>query len=445
MTLKTGKLILYVLVSLSVCVPSVQGQVVAVGEGAKESLARAHGLSKAKKHSEARQVFLEVAERDAATTYGLYAKFHAAKCLFQEGDLEGFKTAGQELLRDYPLADKRLIYMTKLTLGKTSYRQGEWEEAATALDEVVNMDPSSSYAAEALGFQADALRRTGRFDEARAMFLKMGQIKHTPQNLMEAQHRAAQCLFEAGKYVEFGEEINGLFAQNPPADNHWVQMTRFERAHLDGKLGNPGESALQLDAFMGAHPNFRHMDLAHQRCGYYYMQASDKLKEGGNTAQAQVYAQRAKEILDPLRVKLEKEIAADPKKAANYSYRMRIIDCYYYQHDYIGMVDAAQKLVDGFEPPNKLWGLGKVWLGIALSQQDKPYMELAAKHFQDVLDANIIDEKLDDHVPANAARWRAWAAQEMKDPKALAAAVEKLEAMPDGPVKREAMARFAAE
>lgn len=404
---------------------------------------QADALYMEKKFEEARPALLRVASENAATTQGEKARFQAAKCLFEEGKFPEFEKEARELLERYPSARPYDRHDMELQLARIPMQQGDYEKAALQLGAVADRHPTAIAGAKARSLQGEAYGKLKQYDKARQAYLKMAEDDRKEQWSMQARHRAARCLFQMGKYDEFVKEAQELLNLKLPEDNHDVQLTRFALAQTPANQGRPEESGKLLESFIAENPSFTQLPLARHRSGRFLMQAADRKKMEGKDEQARELSERAKSQLSELNRVLSEQIKGDPQKAGALNVRNMILHSYEYQHDYAGLAREAEKLATEFHAPSKLWAAGMVWLGIARASGRPADLQGAAKALDAVLEANVQDENLEDHVPTKAAYWRASIAYTQNDKSGLQAALGKLRQMPEGPVKAVALKRFA--
>lgn len=409
-----------------------------------QTFEQAEALYQHKSFDAARSALLKASVHNGAGPQGITARFHAAKCLFEKKDLAGFEKEGRALLKQYLQASAYDRNDLELYLARIPLEQGKLREAVAQLDDVAMRHSTSVAGGKARKLEGEALRKLKDFDKAREVYLKLAGETKKASWAVQGRHRAACCLFDKGDYAGFVKEADGLLKQNPPADDHDVQMTRFNLAHVPGKLGRYREAAEAIEDFIKKYPKFTQVNLGRHRCGYYYMLAADKLAREGKKDAAEACAAKGKAMLAEARTWLVGRIARELKTAPAIHAQSMFVETYMFEHDYPKMAEAARKMAASAPQKSLAWATGTFWLGVAKAQANPPERDAAAMAFDQVINANVQDPNVEEHLPTNALYWRAMLAQTRKEGATLKLLIKKIGAMPEGPVKKSALARLGS-
>ena len=217
---------------------------------------QAEALYQRKSFDAARQELLKYAGENAATPEGITARFHAAKCLFEKKDFSAFEKEGRDLLKQYPQGRDYDRNEMEFFLARIPLEQGNLRAAVIGLDDVATRHATSVIGSKARKLQGDTLSKLNEFDQAREVYQKLARETKKAPWAMQAKHRAARCLYNKEDFSGFAKEARELLSQNPPADDHDVQLTKFDLAHVPGKLGRSRESAEALEDFIAKNPKF---------------------------------------------------------------------------------------------------------------------------------------------------------------------------------------------
>lgn len=123
----------------------------------------------------------------------------------------------------------------------------------------------------------------------------------------------------------------------------------------------------------------------------------------------------------------------------------RLAESFYLEEDYESLAEVAAEAGGAFEKGSRDWAELTLWRGIALFHQDPSRQQEAAEAFDEILEADVVDEAGDRHIPTLAAFWRGSIAQQLGDHKALDVVVDLLKTMPSTNLRKEALHRFQAD
>lgn len=397
----------------------------------------------AKRYRQARQTYLQVARENGATSLSAAARYRAALCLYDLKDFKAFRKEGEVLLKlNEGKHIEKTVFM-KHRLAQLPFIQGRWELAVKSLGRFVQEYPRCQYTFDALNNQAKALGKLGRHVEARAVYRDYLQ-SHSKSPFMErARFKAALCSYALGDYEAFEQEARAVLKQYPTNASEDAEWVKLHLAQAPGRQGRWSESAVQLEALLQTKLRYTR-DHARIDCGQAQLKAAEQCLK---TDAAKSKALRAQGLtaIQAVRRELEEKLATGKKRANNADVRTMILESLQLEGDWPALAQAAQSLTRKFSPPSLLWAKGMLFLAIAKASQKQPDLNGAAAALDQVIESGAAEDGLAEQLPASALYWRAAVAKARGEKAALKLVTQKLQAMPEGPLKKAALARFSSQ
>jgi TolA-binding protein len=349
----------------------------------------AEALAKSNKHAQARQAFLDFAAANPQSPDAPRARLLAANELFEARKYEAFREEAPRVLAESAAAPDAQRELIEFRIGRSWVWQHNWTEGWQAFNDFIANHPDSPMVGRARFEAAVCLYSTTLYDEflAAAEAIRKDRPADIPPHQLERLDLlTAKVPFMREQYAEAAEALAAHIAKYPESKTHHVTMMVRTEALFElakGAATSKAASAFRTEAL------------------------------------AQIAVLREK-------------MAETPPGALLYYLPLKMAS---YEGDEARTAVEAQKLIDSHKVGSKEWALGQVWLGTVRLGQRPPDFAAAVAAYDAVLAADVKDDNIDEHTPTMAAHWRAQAAIAMHDEAGRMAAIERLKAMPDGPLK----------
>lgn len=392
---------------------------------------------------QARQTYLQVARDSGATSYSAAARYRAAMCHYDLKEYDAFQTEATALLRQHAGQHIEKTVAMKHRLAQLPFIKGQWAESVDSLGKFLAEYPRCQYTFDALNNRAKALCKLNRYQEARQAYLEYIRSFKSSPYLERAKFRAALCLYQMEEYAAFTGEAQAVLSQYPNNVSEDAEWLKLHLAQVPGKQGDWEKTVEQLEQVLQANPKIT-LEHAQIDCGQAYLMAAAKLAKRGAPQKTKLFESKGVKYLQQAREALKAQIAGGRKKADNADVRTMVLESYLHEKDFSGLSKAAEALVKESPARSLLWAKGNVFLGVARLNLNPAEADGAAAAFDAVIQANVEDPNVKEHIPTAALYWRAVVAQQRKhDDSQFHRAIEGLKAMPEGPLKKAAQARFA--
>lgn len=445
--------------------------------------ARAQALLKNRQYGPAHQEWLRIAQESQNPKLALRARLEACKCLFLLGDWDAFVREGEPLLSNKAALSPGSCESLSFDLASAKLRQGHYEEARKAFQSFVGTYPLSvqelkaqlqatqclfelhafeAYRAETSGWitrhptatqvpelrlgVARSLDHQGLTSASRAAYLQTASDYSKAPWALDARVSATLCLFKMRQYGPFLKEAQAFLRKQRREAGEAGARLALSVTQAAARQGNwrlAADQALALLTESRPKDEFVRLGALIADAEACFHLAQTAQARGLARTQAQLERRRAIQ-LQVFRSAAAKTLASgDADSTRTRELRAMAVQACYLERDYAALAREALRLSGQYVKPSRLWALGRFWEGVAKASQAPADLSAAAAAFDELLQAQVNDPDLDDHLPSKAVLWRLRLARQQNDPAALARTMQiAREQLPDGPIKLEILREF---
>lgn len=333
----------------------------------------------------------------------------------------------------------------QLELAKMAFDRGDFaafKSRAEAFQSLPNQG-SQKQQMEMKYYLALLPRMQGDFESARSELKALAAANPSTQGGLEAEFREVILAIEQRDFEGFRKGAEAFQQAHPQLPSYWRDQLLFGLAMIPAKQARWDEAAKSLgDLVKSGKLGEGHQAWATREYAKTLLHWSESQRARNQPQQAQALEKQGRGLLDTL---VTSVTAIMPSKHGEERQFMEnvLLDALYSKGDFDGLIRAAQQFIAEHPKPTRSWAADLLWVGMAKFSQKPADFEGAQAAFKEIVDAPVVDNQRDDHIPSKAAYWGALVAQRQGDEATVALYLDKIRtAMPDGPTKQAALARL---
>lgn len=240
--------------------------------GAEAKFDAANELFEANKFAEARPAYEAALAATKDTEIAAFCKLGIGACHFKEGAYEPALTAFEQVVVDH--AGSGAVGAAQLQAGICLSRLEKYAEAAEALAKFVADNPESELVSQANTELAWGLLKAGETEKAAGIYeAVVADANTTPERAADAMLRIGEINYEAGKFEEALAAYAGLIEKHPNSD--LIDEAHYKSGWCLKSLERDDESLESFRKCLAAGPTLEIAADCHYRLGVALVAAGD--------------------------------------------------------------------------------------------------------------------------------------------------------------------------